>query len=112
MEGQKLSSWQLGVWGFAGLLLIMTWQQQMQMLSLSWMTHTLTWTMRKKPPRVMHRQPVQQAQSGDGSLRKKKTVYTVRRHDRSLCTQMQSETAALKAAIRKGDLIEGPPAAA
>ena len=35
---------------------------------------------------------------------RRKKVYAVRRHDGSLCTQKQLETAAFKAASRKIDL--------
>ena len=45
-----------------------------------------------------------------GTFRKKRKVYAVRRHDGSLCTQKQPETAALKAAIRKSDPKGGQPA--
>ena len=38
--------------------------------------------------------------------KQRKKVYVVRRHDGSLCTQKQPETAALKAAISKIDLWE------
>ena len=44
---------------------------------------------------------------------RKRKVYAVRRHDRSLCTQKQPETAALralKAATRESDPKGGQPA--
>ena len=40
---------------------------------------------------------------------KKAKVYAVRHHDRSLCTQKQPRTAALKAAFRKSDPMGGQP---
>ena len=39
--------------------------------------------------------------------RKKRKIYAVRRHDRSLCTQKQPEAAALKAAMKKSDPVGG-----
>ena len=42
-----------------------------------------------------------------GVCRKKRQIYAVRRHDGSLCTQKQPETAALKTAIKQSDLMGG-----
>ena len=42
---------------------------------------------------------------------KKRKAYAVERHDGSLCTQKQPETAALKAAIKKSDPVGGQPIA-
>lgn len=41
----------------------------------------------------------------NGSVLKQSKVYAVRRHGGSLCTQKQTETAALQAAIRKRDPV-------
>ena len=85
--------------------------QQCSMLSSCPFVHVVQVIMRTDLKGLKtHVRPAQPAGHHSCHLQeKKRKVYVVRRHDGSLCTQKQPETAALRAAIKKSDPMGGQP---